>query len=171
LDNSINIQVQLDQAALTKGIKAVLDHAQPIKWIKYFGIVLILASIILFVFVLQLKSYAPLQGIFVGVVFLFFSNIMAYFNVRRMQHDERIYEKTQYRFGLERIEIQAETFEGYLDWEQIMKVVETKSHFLLYQSKLGASILPKTAFTDDEAADFRDLITTLPNLKHNIFED
>jgi hypothetical protein len=170
MQNSINIEVQLDQATLTKGVKAVLDHAAPIKWIKYFGVALIFASIILFVFVLQLKSYAPLQGVFVGLVFLFFSNIMAYFNVRRMRNDDRVYEKIQYRFGLERLEVKAETFEGYLDWEQISRVIETEAFFLLYQSKLGASILPKVAFSDDEAADFRDLITTLPNMEHNILD-
>ncbi len=170
MQNAINIEVQLDQATLTKGVKAVLDNAQSIKWIKYFGVLLMIVSVILFVIVLKLKSYAPLQGLFVGLVFIFFSNIMAYFNVRRMSHDDRVYEKIHYRFGLERMEVKAETFDGYLDWEQILKVVETPAFFLLYQGKLGASILPKTAFSDDEAADFRDLITTLPNMEHNILD-
>ena len=170
MKDTIDIITQIDKATLTKGVKAVLDNAKAIRLIKYFGYALVVASIILFVVVLQLKSYAPLQGVFVGVVFIFFSQIMAFFNVRRMGNDERVYEKIAYKFDLKNIYVKAESFEGYLDWSHIQQVIETKSFFLLYQSKVGASIIPKNAFSDEQASDFRDLITTIPDLKNNILD-
>lgn len=170
MEERISISLKLDQATLTKGVKAVLDNANAVKMIKYFGIALVVASLVLFVAILKLESYAPLQGVFVGLVFIFFSSIMTYFNVKKISNDERIYEQITYKFGLPDVFIQAETFEGYLDWAQILQVVETKEFFLLYQSTLGASIIPKTAFTEEQAADFRDLITTIPDLKHNILD-
>lgn len=169
MEDKIVIVSQLNRTTLRKGIKNVLKNAKAVKAIHLLGIGLVIFSIGLFVY-MKGSSYAPLLMLFVGFVFIYFPNIMAFFSINRFQDADQVFEKLTYTFKLEEIKIKGETFEGYLDWIKLKEVIETKEFFLIYLSAIGASILPKEDFTEAQAADFRDLITTIPGLKNNILD-
>ena len=164
----IIIETELNRDTLSEGIRAIMDNVLMVRLTKYLGYALIAGGILVYVSIVKLQSYAPLQAVIVGFMFIYFSRIMAYFNLRKIQSDDKVYEPLIYTFDTAKVVIRGTSFEGYFNWTEVKEVVETEKFFLIYQSTMAASILPKADFTQEQKERFRRLVMNIPGLKHNI---
>ncbi|MCB0503027.1 MAG: YcxB family protein [Bacteroidetes bacterium] len=167
----ITVHTQLDKALLTKAVKEILNANTFVKYAYILGIVLIVFSLILFVYVFQVQSYAPMIGIFCGTFLIFFKNLMAYFSVQKLGAENIAYEAITYNFSGKEIDIKGETFTAQLYWENIRKVTETKEFILIFQNSLAANIVPKASFNNIQLEQFRSLMKLIEVIEFDEYDN
>lgn len=168
MGKTITIQNQLDRKVLSKAVGEILSNNLVMKYAWLMGLVLIIVSALLFVYVFKIQSYAPMLGVFCGTFLLFFKNIMAYFSVQKLGSEDIAFEKLTYKFNTSEIDIKGETFEAKLFWENINNVKESNDFFLIFQKTLAANIVPKSSFTVEQITDFRNLLQSIDNIELDI---
>lgn len=62
------------------------------------------------------------------------------------------------------IHITGESFYMKLTWKNLYKVTELEQWFLLYQNNLSAIIIPKKSMSDKQVKQFKQLLSSIPNL-------
>ncbi|MEZ5008641.1 MAG: YcxB family protein [Chitinophagales bacterium] len=168
---TITVHTKLDKASLTRAVKAILNTNVVVKYAFVIGILLIVISLVLFIYVFQVQSYAPMLGIFAGTFLIFFKNLMAYFSVNKLGPEDKAYEELTYNFNAKDITIKGETFSAELYWQNIKKVLETDEFFLIFQNSLAANIIPKVSFTEAQLKQFRSLLELIDTIDLDLFED
>jgi hypothetical protein len=76
---------------------------------------------------------------------------------RVFKANKQMQEKRHCVYDAEKIVIQGETFSSDYTWNAFSQVVETPESFLLFTTGMSAVILPKTAFSETQMAEFRKL--------------
>lgn len=155
---SVKIDCQLDRDDLMRGITSVLDQNKIIKYSWVFGLVMMVASGLIFVYVLKLQSYSPVIGVMMALFMFLFKPMLAYFSVNKVQPGDITYEKLTYHFKPKEIYIRGETFEAKVFWKDIQRVVETKEFYLMFQKSLAANIIKKSSFTSEQRSAFVKLV-------------
>ncbi len=84
--------------------------------------------------------------------------------------NERLKEKRTYEFTPDKIIVTGESFKSEYTWEKTYMVKELKNWILIYQSKVQAHMLPKTAF-GNQLEEFRLLVKSKPFLKQKLRTD
>lgn len=65
----------------------------------------------------------------------------------------------------EKITVTGQSFSSEFPWTEVLRLVETKGLFLVYNSNTNAVMLPKRAFSEPQLSDFRALVSHLPGLE------
>ncbi|MCC6461868.1 MAG: YcxB family protein, partial [Saprospiraceae bacterium] len=61
--------------------------------------------------------------------------------------------------------VTGQSFSSEFPWAEVLRLVETKGLFLVYNSNTNAVMLPKRAFSEQQLSDFRALASHLPGLE------
>ncbi|WP_221392638.1 YcxB family protein [Dyadobacter sp. NIV53] len=61
--------------------------------------------------------------------------------------------------------VKGETYNKQLVWNKLNSIVETKEFFILKETEIMASVLPKRVFTPEETTEFKNLIRTITGPK------
>lgn len=99
------------------------------------GILLVMASLFTIVQPLQLWQKASMQ----------------------IKHNPVFQKPLQYQINKEGITVSQEGEKTTLPWENVRRIVETKTMFLVYMSSINASIIPKEQMKDNETK-FREIV-------------
>jgi hypothetical protein len=125
-------------------------------------IILFIVLLVFFPGVIQTKDnfeifFCPIFPLVILGVFLFAPLSAA----RKLQQDEKLFSRAEYEFSEEQIIIRNAFTETKNTWSMYAKVLETKTHFLLFFSinKNMFNYIPKRAFSSEaELTDFRNFL-------------
>jgi len=93
-----------------------------------------------------------------GIVFLLTTPLILYFNTKKQyESNKSLQQVITYEFTEEKILLTSASISSDFPWENVYMVRETKSLFLIYQSRAVANLLPKRFFSAEEIIEFRDL--------------
>lgn len=129
----------------------------------------ICALLLAFGFFYPIKELSYFSSPLFFVIFAFLLPIIIFFNAKRaFTSSSRITEYITYRFEKQWIFLKGQSFETKMSWDKIVKVKETKSWFLIYQTKYLANLIPKTEMTNQQIIEMRDILRSIPNLNLNL---
>lgn len=72
------------------------------------------------------------------------------------------------KINLEEIDFKGQGFDFRVEWSNINKVIENKNYFLVYTSDRVANIISKTNLKANQISEFKSIINSVPNLKHQL---
>jgi len=95
--------------------------------------------------------------------------LFLYWNTNRVyRSNAKFREEIVYKLNESWLTIEGNGFMNRISWEEIDKIVETKSWFIIHQNKLAAHLLIKQSLTDDEISHFRNYILQIPSVKSKL---
>ncbi len=107
-----------------------------------------------------------------GLYFVFFIPSILYFKSKKnFNGPGRLTERMFWAIDPEWITVKGESFETKMTWDKMIKVIENKDVFLVYQSKLMAHIVSKKEMTAAQRVGFRNIVKGVLNLKHKLLND
>ncbi len=107
-----------------------------------------------------------------GLYFVFFIPSILYFKSKKnFNGPGRLTERMLWTTDPEWITVKGESFETKMTWDKMIKVIENKDVFLVYQSKLMAHIVSKKEMTAAQRVGFRNIVKGVLNLKHKLLND
>ncbi len=170
----IQISYKLTKEEIYRGLVATSKSRFVTKLMTGFG--LVMAAAMLFIvsnrlanggFAFSVTSVFPL---FLGIYLLFLSEITAKFQVPNIIKTKNAFtEQVRVKIDKSAFRITGETSDSQIKWDKFAEIVETKEFFLLKASDGIANILPKRAFTEEDNARFKILLSSLngPKVKLN----
>ena len=100
--------------------------------------------------------YIPLVAGFFMAVYM---PILVYRNsIKTFRANNRLQEKINYQFDLQKFSIQGDSFNSEMYWAQTHKILELKHWILIYQDQAVANLVPMESFSPDQRISFKKLI-------------
>ena len=126
------------------------------------GVIILLSSAVLWYAQREEAWLFTVFGLFFLLIGLFWGRILGWMTWRRMNHAVG---ETVCVFGDETFAIRNKLESGESKYPALIKLVETDGYFLLYVQKGAAYIVPKSAFTVGDPAQFAAFIEEKTGLK------
>jgi hypothetical protein len=118
-----------------------------------------LLSVVAYFFGLGFPTFPNVEFI-VAVGFLVILPLIIYMQGKRnFKTNTRLNEEMKYIFTDDKFYITGESFKSEMTWEKAYKIEELKNWILIYQNWQVANIIPKSAFSDEQLNDFRQIIS------------
>jgi hypothetical protein len=110
-------------------------------------------------------SQPPYFPLLLGMVIVFFVPLMIYrSSIRNFRTNQRLHEKINYQFDLEKMSVSGDSFHSEMSWEKTHRILEIKHWILIYQDQQVANIIPKDAFDGEQRSRFKQMLREIPNL-------
>lgn len=119
-----------------------------------FGVcVSLIALIFLFVSFDSMPDQTRAILILVAAWFVIIDPIILFFRSRGQVKRNKSYQKPlQYRLDESGVTVSQDELEQTVPWENLMKIIETKTQYLVYSSKVHAFVFPKEAVGENSDA-------------------
>jgi hypothetical protein len=169
---NLNLNIRLTEAEFLKFSLQRFYQSLVGKIITIFGLFLIVVPILLFLIKPEfVNGKFPFPQFILGIVFtigvpllIFRASKKAYFA------NNQLSEETTYTFENEVINLQGSSYTLKLKWDRLVQVTETDAFFLLYVTRQSSHIIPKAQLSEKEESHLRELIKSIPDLTHKLFE-
>ncbi|MBO6517070.1 MAG: YcxB family protein [Bacteroidia bacterium] len=162
---TITIRTKLNKAAFAKFL-ILRWYKRPIGWLYTF---VGLGSLLNLIFLLNnsTKADMPLDAtIIITVVTLLVMPGLTLLQAHRsFGQNSRLAETIQYSFRHDAVLITGESFNSSFDWSKLYGITEQKDWVLLRETKALFHLVDKSAFSQEQLEDFRDLVRSKLNLK------
>lgn len=110
-------------------------------------------------------SPPPYFPLLFGLVIVFFVPLTTYrSSIRNFRSNQRLQEKINYQFDLEKMSVSGDSFNSEMSWEKTHRILELKHWILIYQDQQVANIIPKDAFDSEQWSKFKQMLREIPNL-------
>ncbi|MCI4670615.1 MAG: YcxB family protein [Bacteroidia bacterium] len=103
--------------------------------------------------------------IFWGCMVFLMPLFIYFFSIRSFKSNLRLQEKMVYTLNPEGMQIKGESFETRFSWDKVHKVTEVGQHFLIYENRMVAFLLPYSSFDEEKIVRFRVLLRSVPGLE------
>ena len=111
----------------------------------------------------------PLTQTFIALMITVGLPLFLFWNTSRVyKSNAKFREEIRYILNESWLTIEGNNFVNRIPWDEIHKIVETKSWFVIYQDKLVAHLLIKQNLTDLKASQFRNFIAQMPSVKSKL---
>lgn len=150
-----------------------INYSRPFMIIlTVFGVILILIGLFNLAYSGNMMDRHLWFQLVFGIYFVFFIPIIIYFKSKKnFTSPGRLAERMFWTIDPEWITVKGESFETKMTWDKMVKVIENKNVFLIYQSKLMAHIVSKKEMTVAQRVGFRNIVKGVLNLKHKLLND
>jgi len=136
------------------------------------GMILILAGLFNLAFYGNMMDKHLWFQFTLGAYFVFFIPTIIYFKSKKnFNGPGRLTERMFWTIDPEWITVKGDSFETKMTWDKMVKVIENKDVFHIYQSKLMAHIVSKKEMTAAQRVGFRNIVKGVLNLKHKLLND
>ena len=104
--------------------------------------------------------------VFISIYLTFVSEITAKFQTPNLLKKKNPYtEEAKVKIYETGFRVKGDTFSKQLTWDKLNMILETKDFFILKETEIMASVLPKRVFTLEEATEFKSIISTVTGPK------
>jgi hypothetical protein len=111
-------------------------------------------------------SFTTSFPLFLGIYLLFLSEITARLQTPNLVKTKNPFsEKVNVRLDRSGFRISGDSFNTQLAWDKFLEIVETDDFYLLKATEGTANVLPKRAFSEEEKAEFKSLVSAVDGLK------
>jgi hypothetical protein len=91
--------------------------------------------------------------------------ITIYWTIKRnYDFSNHLREQLEIELSQTEIKVQGESFYTEIKWEKIFKIDEEPNWFLMYQNNLSAIIIPRKEFSSTQLAEFKTILSAIPNV-------
>jgi hypothetical protein len=91
--------------------------------------------------------------------------ITIYWTIKRnYDSSNHLREQLEIELSQTEIKVQGESFYTEIKWEKIFKIDEEPNWFLMYQNNLSAIIIPRKEFSSTQLAEFKTILSAIPNV-------
>lgn len=166
--NTIKIKAKVEESDYIKLIY-YLSYSRPVSIIST---IIMVAVVLVFSFSPSYSTQSNHHLWVIGLAFVVVKPVGIYFMAKKnYDSNKMLSEEMEYEFNENSMSVQGETFSSTVNWENCHKVTETKSWFILYQSRSTANFIPKDSF-EDNIEQFKGLLRSKSelfkvNLKNN----
>ena len=101
----------------------------------------------------------------VSLILLLWWYLIAFMGRRQFRMAPQMQEGRNVTIDQEKITVVGHTFSSEFHWSGVLQVRETKSLYLVYNSKSSAVMLPKRAFTADQLPQFKQIVDGLSDVQ------
>jgi YcxB-like protein len=161
---------QMDFPAFVKA-NFILSYKRPAMIImSILGVFMLIMAIPYYLETGEMKTL--IWQLILGGYFLILLPLIIYLKSKKLFHSKsRLTERMEWTVDYEWIAIKGETFESKMTWDKVYKVLETKEMFLVYQSKLVANFISKSAMSAEQVQAFRKIVKGVLGLKSKLRTD
>ncbi|MBI1228408.1 MAG: hypothetical protein GC192_24450 [Bacteroidetes bacterium] len=170
--NQINFRSQLTFREFLKA-SFYISYRQPaMLFIAIFGLFILVSPLIYHLAGVEPNGKMTLLKLALGLYLLAFVPLIIYFKCRRAFNSKsRVVEPMDWMVDYEWINVKGTSFETKMTWEKVLKVLETKEFFFVYQSKIQANIISKREMSPAQIQGFRSIVKGILGLKDKLRED
>ncbi len=152
-------------------LKFFLYYRKPVAIITVILFVYLMYSVIRDFFAYGFLSQFDFFFIIMGIYFLIVFPIIFYFRIRKEYRTSKpLQKKVVSEITEERIIDVTEDSTAEASWNDVYKIEELKSWFILYYSKQMFGVCPKKAMTQEQIAEFRRIVNS-KNIKAKLKTD
>lgn len=111
-------------------------------------------------------SLAYAFPLFIGIYLTFLSEITAKIQTYNLLSNKNPFtEHVKVKIYESGFRVKGETFSKQLTWDKLNLIKETKDFFILKETEITASVLPKRVFTTEEMTAFRNILDAVTGPK------
>jgi len=166
----IQISYKLTEPELYKGLTDISDSRFITKLFRIIGSVLLAVMVFITTSTLIKGTFSFTLSfafpIFLGIYFFFLSDITARFQVPSLiKKKNRFTEQVVIKMYETGFRVKGETFANQFKWDNMNSIIETKDFFLLKDTEMTASVIPKRVLTEEETAEFKKIVSNITGPK------
>lgn len=137
----------------------------------------VLLAIMLFITITSIRtgtynfSLGFLFPIFFSIYLIFLPEITAKFQVPNLISKKNPFTETvQIKIYETGFKVKGESFANQFSWEKLNSIIETKDFFLLKQTEIIATVIPKRVLTTDDLVQLKGIISAVSGPKIKLAE-
>ena len=132
----------------------------------------VLLAVMLFITTSSLRagtynfSLGLIFPIFFSIYLIFLSEITAKFQVPNLINKKNPFtEEVKVKIYETGFKVKGETFANQFSWEKLNSIIETKDFFLLKETEIVATVIPKRVLTADDLLQLKNIISAVSGPK------
>ena len=166
----IQINYKLTEPEIYQGLLEISKSRVITNVMRIVGFVLL--AVMLFITTASIRSgvfnVSPgfVFPIFLSLYLIFLSEITARFQAPSLVKKKNPFtEEVKVKIYETGFSVKGETFNNQLSWDKLNAIVETPDFFLLKETEVLATVLPKRVFTAEDISEFKNVVSNVTGPK------